>query len=1156
MQTVTDYPAMHSTRMALLRGIAILAMVSGIALFAALLFPAHAAADNQRHILILHSYHKGLRWTDTVDAGMMGTLTQRGPSIEPHTEYLDTKRSSDEDHYLRLRDMFRHKFRNVRFSAILVSDDDAYNFMLRFHDELFPGVPVIFCGVNYFSDFADDRMHDIYTGVVESFDVPATLRLALHLHPETRRIVIINDRSTTGAANKKIIQAVMPEFPPKISFDYFEDFTMEELRTEVGRLGRDTVILLMTFNRDRAGAVFNYDESISMIAGAAAVPMYGVWDFYLGSGIVGGMLISGRDQGRMAAEMALKIIDGTPVRSIPVVRESPNRYMFDYRQIGRFNIAQDRLPPGSTIINQPVSFYAEHKEKVWAVSTAFLLLGTLVIALLVNIRRRKQSEESLRISEEKFSKIFRSSPDWIAISSISDGRYLDVNEAYLKTTGFSREEVIGKTPFELGIYADEQDRHLLFDVLRTGGTMHGQEMRFRMKSGEERIVQRSAETVSVGGEMLAISIVRDITEEKRAKEELHASEQKYRAIFENASEAIFIIDAVGEHAGRIISANPAAAAMHGYTLPEIIGRSIKEIDAPDDAAKVDVRIRRMLRGEWINEEVLHRRKDGTVFPVDLSAGTFTLNDHTYILGFDRDISVRKETEAALLESERRFREMLEKMRLIAIIYDRNETVTFCNAFFLRLTGWKLDDVIGKNWFDLFIPAANRTRQRDVFLEMLDGGGLDQHSETEIQTRRGEIRQIAWNTTPLRNHQGEIIGIAGIGEDITERQTLEAQLRQAQKMEAVGQLAGGIAHDFNNILTATIGYCHLLLNKLPHGEQTHFYAEQILKSADKAANLTQGLLAFSRKQMLNPQAINLNAIVMNMRDLAARLLTEDIEFACELESGPLVVMADGSQMEQVILNLVTNARDAMPSGGYLSLRTEITTIDESYFRFHGFGKPGTYAMLSVSDTGEGITEELQHHIFEPFFTTKGTGKGTGLGLSMVYGIVKQHDGYIDFYSAPGEGTTFKIYLPLINAVLADAEAFSSVTEPPRGGTETILVIEDNSGVRDIIRQVLQEYGYSIIEAVDGQDGIEQYNRNRESINLIICDVIMPKKSGKDVFDALGAIDPHIKILFTSGYTADIIGKKGILEAGLEFIRKPVSPSDLLRKVRAILDAPGD
>lgn len=645
------------------------------------------------------------------------------------------------------------------------------------------------------------------------------------------------------------------------------------------------------------------------------------------------------------------------------------------------------------------------------------------------------------------------------------------------------------------------------------------------------------------------------SEQKKMTEALLSSEERYRAIFENASEAIFIVEAEGEQAGKIVSANPAAAALHGYTLDELLALFISDIDAPEDALRVEDRIRRIMQGEWINEEIMHRRKDGSVFPVDLNVGVFELNGCKYILGFGRDITTRKATEAALQESERRFREMLQSLRLISLTLDRTGRITFCNAFLLNLTGWSETDVIGKDWFEIFPPPANTETYRRSFERSVREGTFSVHNEGDILTRKGEVRNVSWSNTILRNPLGEIIGTASIGEDITERRKLEEQLRQSQKMEAVGQLAGGIAHDFNNILTATIGYSHLLLSRLSQTEQGHYYAEQILSSAEKAANLTQGLLAFSRKQTLNPRPIDINAVVAGMHDLLSRLLPEDIDLGLDLANGELVSRADRGQLEQVLMNLVTNARDAIKGGGHVSIRTESTSLDAEFERIYGYGEPGDYVVVSVSDTGVGIADDIQQHIFEPFYTTKGIGEGTGLGLSVVYGIVRQHGGFINLYSVPDEGTTFKVYLPLVNALAAGSGEY--VISAPEGGAETILVIEDSAEVLDIIRHVLEEYGYSVITAIDGEDGIEKFRQIQDSLSLVICDVIMPKKSGKEVYEAIKAMSSDAKVLFTSGYTADIIAKKGILEDGLDLVRKPVAPHELLRKVREILDraAPG-
>ncbi len=385
----------------------------------------------------------------------------------------------------------------------------------------------------------------------------------------------------------------------------------------------------------------------------------------------------------------------------------------------------------------------------------------------------------------------------------------------------------------------------------------------------------------------------------------------------------------------------------------------------------------------------------------------------------------------------------------------------------------------------------------------------------------------------------------------EKELLQAQFLQSQKMEAIGHLAGGIAHDFNNILTAIIGYSTLLQQKMKEDDPMRSMVNSVISSAERAANLTQELLAFSRKQIINPKPVEINDLVKNMEKLLLRLIGEDIEFRTILSEQQLWVVADRGQLEQVIMNLITNARDAMPGGGILSIETatvEITRrqMDEQ----RDVIRPGRYAVISISDTGTGMDEETKEHIFEPFYTTKDVGKGTGLGLSVVYGIVKQHNGHIKVYSEKGHGTTFRIYLPLGKADIKEEKTEQRVEL--RGGTETVLLAEDESAVRELIKTVLTERGYEVIEAVDGRDAIEKFTVNRDRINLMILDVVMPEKSGREVYEEIKRIRSDIKVLFTSGYTSNIIQQKGVLDEGINFISKPVSPDELLIKVREVLE----
>ncbi|MBI5739150.1 MAG: PAS domain S-box protein [Nitrospirae bacterium] len=408
----------------------------------------------------------------------------------------------------------------------------------------------------------------------------------------------------------------------------------------------------------------------------------------------------------------------------------------------------------------------------------------------------------------------------------------------------------------------------------------------------------------------------------------------------------------------------------------------------------------------------------------------------------------------------------------------------------------------------------------------------------------EIRAI-----PRFDSGNNLIGLIHVVRDISGRKKLEDQLRQAQKMEAIGRLAGGIAHDFNNMLTAIIGYANILKMKMRGDDPLKVNLDQILAASERGAYLTQSLLAFSRQQISNPGPVNLGEIIRKIETLLLRVIGEDIDLRVAL-SEDLIVLADNVQIEQVLINLCTNARDAMPKGGVLVIETSLTELDREFIAAHGYGKPGHYALISVSDTGAGIDESIRERIFDPFFTTKGVGKGTGLGLSIVYGIIKQHNGYITCYSEPGKGTTFKIYLPIIEAKVKEAE--QEVYNDLKGSTVTILLAEDEPAVRSLTKHVLEEFGHRVIEAADGREAVNKFSENKDNIELLIFDVIMPKMNGKEAYDRIKAMRPDIKVLFTSGYPADFIHRQEIMEEGLNFVSKPVSPAGLLRKVKEVLE----
>lgn len=417
--------------------------------------------------------------------------------------------------------------------------------------------------------------------------------------------------------------------------------------------------------------------------------------------------------------------------------------------------------------------------------------------------------------------------------------------------------------------------------------------------------------------------------------------------------------------------------------------------------------------------------------------------------------------------------------------------------------------------------------------------------------KGEV-WIETHFAPMREEDG-CTTWQGIITDITGQRRLEEQFNQAQKMEAVGTLAGGVAHDFNNILSAMIGYAHLASTNTQPDSLVRNYLDQILESAHRATTLTQSLLAFSRKQPMNMELLNLNDLVERFEKFLLRLLREDIELKTAFDEHELPVMADRTQVEQILMNLATNARDAMPGGGSLLIETRLQRIDHDFSDLHGYGKAGEYAVMTVSDTGTGMDEETKARIFEPFFTTKEQGKGTGLGLSTVYGVVKKHEGFITVYSEPGRGTTFRIYLPVQRSSV-QIEDSGKVEEPPiTGGSETILIAEDDDTLRALTKAILEHYGYAIIEAVDGEDAIQKFIANKNSIQLVLLDGIMPKKNGREVYNEIRVLNEQIKTIFMSGYSEDIFTRNGLPRSETTcFMVKPLAPAGLLRKVRELLD----
>ena len=624
-----------------------------------------------------------------------------------------------------------------------------------------------------------------------------------------------------------------------------------------------------------------------------------------------------------------------------------------------------------------------------------------------------------------------------------------------------------------------------------------------------------------------------------------------RSAVAHGRDPILITEAPTADAGaRIVFANPAFLRMTGYQEDEIVGNTTALLNGPktDPAALDDMR-RQAAAGQPYFGQNTHYRKDGSEFSLEWQVSPLCdpCGTITYYVAVLHDVTVHRKKEEEQLRSELWFRQVWVKSHDGMRLTDEHGVILMVNEAYCRIVGRTREALEGQ----LFTTIYSE-RHRDKLLAKYRGRFATRTVEPHFVKE-----QVLWDGRKIfmeaSNSFLEVPGqpplLLGIMRDVTEQKRLEEQFRQSQKMEEIGKLAGGVAHDFNNILTVITGYTDILIRDVAPSNPSFEMLREIRRSGERAALLTRQLLAFSRKQILQPQILNLNSLVLDMENLLRRIIGEDVALVTVLDPALQRVRADPGQLQQVIMNLAVNARDAMARGGKLTIETANIDFDEAYLHAHAEVKAGSYVMLAVSDTGCGMTNEVKQHVFEPFFTTKAVGKGTGLGLATVYGIVKQSGGHIWLYSEAGQGTAFKIYFPAVSAAAAEDRARAPGAIP--AGTETILLVEDDNAVRAMVRFALTTFGYKVLEAANGEQAVRLCAETPETIDLLITDVVMPEMSGREVAEAITKLKPAVKVLYISGYTDDAVVRHGVLQAEAAFLQKPFTTPALAHKVRSLL-----
>jgi PAS domain S-box-containing protein len=770
-----------------------------------------------------------------------------------------------------------------------------------------------------------------------------------------------------------------------------------------------------------------------------------------------------------------------------------------------------------------------------------------LLSVSVDITAREKEEDALRESEGKYRALVENSLQGLSI--VQDDRFVFCNNALATMTGYSVDELLSFPDSKALVHPEDRASVYALYLDRMAGrpVPTQDEHRIIKKDGTVRWMEVRASFIKYNGRPAIQVVNQDITERRQAQDALRESEERFRLIAETVDEIFWIFDVKNEV---LTYLSPAYERIWGYPGRNLVGdrRPFMDPVHPEDRERISAELAKIGTGQRLEYEFRIIRPDGSIR--HLWSHGYPIADETgrikQYVGVEQDITSWRRAEEALKESKEYLNQIINCIGDLIFVKDREHRFTLVNDAMCTFIGTPREELLGVAEMPLALAKSLWEQEEAVFET-----GKETLTEDEFPVPQDSPRIMMTKKSLLTDKNGNK-QIVGVLRDITAYKRLEAQFLQAQKMEAIGVLAGGVAHDFNNLLNVINGYSEMALEEIAPDNPIRKDLQQISEAGQRAASLTSQLLAFGRKQILQPEILDLNTIINQMSPMLRRLIRESIELVTITQSGLGLINVDPGQIQQIVMNLAVNARDAMLQGGNLTIETANANFDEEYVRQHPGVKAGPYVMLAISDNGLGMDAATKSHLFEPFFTTKQKGKGTGLGLSTVYGIVKQSNGFIWVYSEPGKGTTFKIYFPRVEGEIANVTE-ESKSEFESRGIETVLVAEDEASVRALACRILRDRGYNVLEASDGIEALRTAQEYAGEIHLILTDVIMPGISGSTLVSQLEVARPGIKALYVSGYTDNAIVHHGMLDSNVAFLQKPFTVEDLARKVREVLNS---
>ena len=1159
-------------------------------------------ASGKQKVLVLHSYHN-MDWTRAIQEGIESVFDKSGIAVEMYVEYMDTMRHSPKDSFAYLEDLYRKKYSHISFAVILLSDDNALEFLLSRRDKLFPKVPIVFCGIN---DFREERLHGQsgITGVNEDIDIKGTIELASRIMPNIKKFLVISDRTSTGLAIRKKFEQTLSGFSNQVpAFELLDDLTTADLQKHLGKLTPDSAVLLFTFQRDKDGRLFTRPEYYKLIVGSCNVPVFTFWEQEsLRHGVMGGVMVSGMTQGERSAEYALRILKGEPASSLPFIMKSPNVPILDYRLLRRFNIPEEVVPPEVIIRNKPITFYYRYKTAIWLICSIFTFIAFVNILLLINIARRKRAEEALRESEAKFRAIFEQAAVGVTEIDINTGRFLTVNRRLCEIVSRTKEELLDTTFLEI---THPQDLELHKDksqIILTGEIDHySLEKRYLRKDGGIVWVNITVSPLRKPGEkpVRNIVVVEDISDRKRIAEE----ERRSREAAERLAGEIAVVAEIGRVIGSTLNIDDVyeRVATEALKLIPFDSMMVNLIRVDEKALSItyvsgiDIPARRkgdripfegslaeavicgkkgmLLQSESV-EEILkkypplaHVVKAGLISTIsvplistDNVIGVLVFRSKIRDAYTEQDLRLAEKigmqisgaianaqlfndlnkTEKSLRESERKYRSLAAASDSMYLV-DRDCRFLLVNARHLARFGLPAEQVIGRKHGE-FHSAEEAVLFQNQIKRVIETGESLQDEYRSTRDGRYFVRTLS----PIRDDNGMTSSVTVVAKDITDRKkaeeekrSLEDRLFQSHKMEALGQMAGGVAHDLNNILGILSGYSELLLLEIPEGSRSRAHAEKILRSTEKGAAIIEDLLTLARRGVTAADVINLNGVVSEFlkSPVLEKLKDYHPRVTFRTESDPNLLNIKGSpvHLEKTLMNLVSNAAEAISGEGEVTIRTESRYLDKP-LRGYDEVKEGDYAVLTVSDTGMGIPAENRAKIFEPFYTKKTMGRsGTGLGLAIVWGTVKDHNGYIDVQTEVGEGTTFTLYFPVTREEVVAQRQKMPIAQY-MGNGESVLVVDDIAEQRDVAAGLLTRLGYQVHVVPGGEAAVEYLKGNKADI--LVLDMIMaPGMDGLETYQRILEIHPKQKAILVSGFSeTDRVRAAQKLGAGT-YVKKP-------------------